>query len=85
MTDTDNRALLQAALIEARARGLLGESVALYDAILAAIGDCIRPDGSGDIERFARRVNKALTDFAPHARDIRALMAETQDKTDPLQ
>lgn len=84
MSDPDNRALLEAALIQARARGHLAESVALYDAILNAIAECIRPDGSGDFDRFARRVNKALTDFAPHAKDIRAFLAETEDRTDPL-
>lgn len=71
-TPDDLEAALRRLTIERAELWRLAEAgEALFAEILQVLQDTIRPDGSGDYETFARRLNEALNRYAPAAAELR--------------
>jgi hypothetical protein len=58
----------------AQARALLGASHDFYQAILNAVRDSTDEAGEPDFGGLFRRMNKALTGFAPRDHEIKRLL-----------
>lgn len=69
-------ALAQLAMQRAQAMRLAEAGLDLYDEIVATLQATINPDGSGDFDQLARRLNAALTAYSPRAEEVRRLRAE---------
>lgn len=54
---------------------LLGASDRLYQEILSILRETVANDGTPQIEAFARRLNKSLTDFAPRDVEVRNFLS----------
>lgn len=46
----------------------------LFSEIVAAVSETMKSDGSGDVTEFSRRLNEALTKFAPRDFEIKRLL-----------
>ncbi len=59
----------------ARALALLRAGHTLYADILGAVSETVGPDGNADIPVLVRRLNEALTAYAPRDAEIRTMLA----------
>lgn len=77
MTDDDEtrRVIRDLSMEKVQALQLARAGHEFYAEIVSAISDTVRPDGSSDIEAFTRRLNEALTRFAPRDHEIQRLLA----------
>ena len=71
--DDDARSM---ALEMARALSLVRAGNALYADILAAVKETVGPDGDADIPVLVKRLNEAITGYAPRDAEARSLLAK---------
>ena len=69
---------LQMAMDHARALQLLEASHGLYREIVETLRETVAESGRIDAEQMARRINHALTDFAPRDVEIQRLLGDNR-------
>ena len=75
MTDEETQRVIRDLTMDRmRAVQLARAGHELYSEIMTAISETMNADGSGDVEGFSRRLNEALTKFAPRDFEIRRLL-----------